>query len=64
MLAIPCKPPENSTKNVQVPNDRKLYRTGETIALGCKIGYKGIGNSTQECDEGNWTTTDFYCESK
>lgn len=65
VLAIPCKLPENSTKNAQGPKERKhLYRTGETITLGCEIGYKGIGNGTQECNEGNWTTTDFYCESK
>ena len=44
---------------------KKRYLPGETIVLGCKLGYAGIGNNNLQCtDEGKWARTDFYCESK
>ena len=43
---------------------KNLYRSGETIVLGCIPGYRVVGNGTRECDEGNWTKIDFYCERK
>lgn len=64
-LAIPCKPPKIAPKYAQAPNESKsLYRSGETIEFGCQPGYRVVGNGTRECNEGNWTTIDFYCESK
>lgn len=64
-LAIPCKPPEITTNYALAPKEMKnLYRSGETIALGCIPGYRVVGNGTRECDEGNWTKIDFYCERK
>lgn len=64
-LAIPCKPPDITTKEIQLPKERKnRYHSGETISFGCKVGYKGIGNATRQCNEGHWTTKNFYCESK
>lgn len=62
-ISIPCKPPNTTTKHVQALKENKhRYRTGEHIELRCAVGYKGVGNGTRECNEGNWTTTDFYCE--
>ncbi len=63
-LAIPCKPPEIAPQYAQAPKESKgLYRSGETIEFGCEPGYRVVGNGTRECNEGNWTTIDFYCES-
>lgn len=63
-LAIPCKPP-NTTKHVKSLNEStNQYRTGDKIVLECKPGYRGIGNGTVECYEGNWTSQGFFCESK
>ena len=66
ILAIPCRPLIPTIKNAQPPSQKKqLYRSGETIEVQCENGYRGIGNATWECNEGNWTsTTDFYCQSK
>jgi len=62
-ISIPCKPPEITTQRIQALKEtNNRYRTGETIVLGCEVGYRGIGNGTRECNEGNWTTQDFYCE--
>ena len=64
-LAIPCNLSNVTVKHTTVPREPKnRYRTGETFALGCQIGYKPVGNGTQECNEGNWTTQEFYCESE
>lgn len=63
--AMSCKSPEITTKYALAPEDiKKLYRSGETIVLGCIPGYRVVGNATQACDEGNWTKSDFYCERK
>ena len=60
-----CKSPETTTKYALAPKDMKeLYRNGETIVLGCILGYRVVGNATQRCDKGKWTKTDFYCERK
>ena len=62
-LAIPCKPPEVITKYALAPKKMKnLYRSGETIVLGCKLGYRVVDKETREREEGNWTKIDFYCE--
>ena len=64
-LAIPCKLPQTDVKRAQMSNETKnLYRSGETIVLGCKPGYRVVGNATLECNEGNWTKSEFYCESE
>ena len=64
-LAIRCKSPKDTTKYAVAPKEMKnLYRSGETIVLGCLPGYRVVGNGTRECDEGNWTKIDFYCERK
>jgi len=58
-----CKLPEMNIKHIQVAKRTKnRYRTGQIIVLGCKVGYKGIGNGRVQCNEGKWTTTSFYCE--
>lgn len=65
ILAIPCVLSNVTVKHAIVPQEgRKRYRTGETFVMGCQIGYKPVGNGTQECSEGNWTAQEFYCESK
>ncbi|CAH3046254.1 unnamed protein product, partial [Porites evermanni] len=62
-LAIPCNLSNVTIKHAQVPQEvKKRYRTGETFVLGCQSGYKPVGNGSQECNEGNWTTQKFYCE--
>ncbi|KAL9986757.1 hypothetical protein ACROYT_G000947 [Oculina patagonica] len=62
-ISIPCRRPEIATQYAQAPNGFKsLYRSGETIEFGCEPGYRVVGNGTQQCNEGNWTTIDFYCE--
>ena len=64
-VAIPCNISNVTIKHAQVPeNGKTRYRTGETFVLGCQIGYKSVGNGSRECNEGNWTTQEFYCESK
>lgn len=64
-LAIPCNLSNVTIKHAQVPQEvKKRYRTGETFVLGCQSGYKPVGNGSQECNEGNWTTQKFYCESE
>lgn len=64
-LAMSCESPEITTKYALAPKEmQKLYRSGETITLGCIPGYRVVGNGTRECNEGNWTKIDFYCERK
>ncbi|PFX29109.1 Fibulin-5 [Stylophora pistillata] len=63
-LSIPCiKPPQTEVARAQMPNNIKsLHHAGETVDFECQPGYKVVGNATAECNEGNWTETDFYCE--
>ena len=66
LSAIPCiKPPQTEVARAQMPNNIKsLHHAGETVDFECQPGYKVVGNAIAECNEGNWTETDFYCESK
>ncbi|XP_068677677.1 uncharacterized protein [Montipora foliosa] len=60
-MSSSCRPPSANTKTLKSADEKKqLYRTGDIIQLKCEKGYKGVGNSTIECNEGNWTS-DFYC---
>lgn len=63
-MSVLCRPPWPTMKTLKSPGKmEQIYRTGDIIRLECKIGYKGIGNSTRQCDKGKWTAaTDFYCQ--
>ncbi|XP_022784918.1 uncharacterized protein LOC111325373 [Stylophora pistillata] len=63
-ISKPCtKPPKTDVVHAQLPNNIKtLHRSGQTFDFECQPGYKVVGNTTTECNEGNWTKTDFYCE--
>lgn len=52
---------------ISKPEDyERTYKTGETITLGCKKGFKEKpgGNGVRICISGRWAQFPFECEGK
>ena len=63
-----CSTPEIpfSTYIAKPENYSRNYRTGETVTLACKKGFKEVpgGNPIRICISGRWTQFPFECEGK